>query len=91
MPLQKRRQQEGEVRYMDKPSKSGELNMADWKSAAKSALIFAGPKIVSLIAILTPQMGEIFPDPTQRMIALALITWVGDQITGLVLRYKAGK
>ena len=76
---------------MEKPSKANTLNMVDIKAQAVSALIFLAPTVISLIAILTPQADALFPDPTQKMIALAVMKWVGDQLTGLVRRYKAGK
>lgn len=76
---------------MDKPSKSGELNMTDWKAQAKSALIFLVPSAIAFLTVLTPAVNGLVPDTTQKMLLLVVVKWGLDQVTGLLRRYQAGK
>lgn len=76
---------------MDKPSKSGELNVADWKAQAKSALIFLVPSALAFLTVLTPSVDALVPDTTQKMLLLVVVKWGLDQVTGMLRRLQAGK
>lgn len=67
---------------VEKKSGPGELSKADWKAAAKQALIFLGPALLVLIASTT----EVIPaDGKYAVIFLFLL----NRLTDLLRRYLA--
>ena len=74
-----------------KQSAKFSLNLADYKAQAKSALVFLGPSVLAMLAVLTPAVDQIVPDNNQKLFLLIAVKYVLDQLTGLLRRFLAGK